>query len=169
MDKETGQHRTSPSLGESLAVRATGSRAAERPWRLRSCWGTRQHRAQGTSDRKASPLKHMRVELGRAHIGVAELLLHGKARVLPMLTLQAAEHPTHLLRGEHGGNAGPAPGPDHAANLPQGAAEHIPVDKDQRIERLILGAGRHAPLHGQMGVRKLATWASPICSGWVLW
>ena len=63
--------------------------------------------------------------------------------------VKVLEHCRHLLAAEHNGETRRSFGADDVFEARQVDPEDVPVEEQQRAERLILRGRRHAPLHGQ--------------------
>src|ERR1051326_2949528 len=64
---------------------------------------------------------------------------------------QLLEHHLHLGAAEHDGQAGARPRPDNRAEVAERPTEHLPIEEEQRAQRLALGGGRHSALGGEAG------------------
>ena len=73
----------------------------------------------------------------------------------PRVPLHPLENALHLLDRQHHGNPQRPPRPHHPRQRPHIAPDHIAIEEEQPVQRLVLGRRRHVPPRRQMAQEQL--------------
>jgi hypothetical protein len=73
----------------------------------------------------------------------------------PRIPLEPRQHALHFFDRQHHGNPNRPPRPHHLPERPELPSDHIPIEEEQRIQRLILRPRRHVPPRRQLRQKRL--------------